>query len=100
MQSTSVPVFRFWYQKPKLWVVVGLVVCGGTLAMPGILRHARAWSAERKVNRANEALLKGEHEAAFLHARAALLANDKNVEAIRALAKTAEALGMNEALQL
>ena len=100
MQSTPVPVFRFWYQKPKLWIVIGLLVCGGTLAMPQILRQARAWSAGRKVERANEALLKGEYDAAFLHARAALLASDKNVEAMRVLAKTAEALGLNEALQL
>lgn len=97
MQPPQSPL-TFWYQKPITWIVFGILACAAILALPMAQRFYRAWTGERKVQRAADALARGDHETAILHARGALATNDKNLEALRILAKVAETVGSPQAL--
>jgi Flp pilus assembly protein TadD len=93
MQPLPESTIRLWYQKPKVWITIGVIACLAFLAMPHARRIYHRWTGERKVQRAKQALERREFDAAILNARGALATNVKDVEAIRIMAKTAEATG-------
>jgi Tfp pilus assembly protein PilF len=92
--------FRFWYQKPKIWIAIGILACAGFLAAPYARRIYHRWTGVRKVERAEKALQQGNYDEAKLNARGALATNAKDIEATRIMAKTAEAVGvLSQAIQ-
>lgn len=97
--SAPEPPITLWYHKPLVWVCVGIALCLGTLAMPPALRVYRQWNAGRKVQRANEAVARGEYQVAVINARGALAVNSKNVQALLVMARTAEAMKAPEAVK-
>jgi predicted Zn-dependent protease len=88
----------FVFQRPIVWITIGILACLGFLAMPRIQRFYYDWTGARKVQRATDALERGDFETALLNARGALATNAKDVEALRLMAKTAEAAGSSQAL--
>lgn len=90
--------FRFWYQKPVVWIAIVVVTCLGFLAMPRVQAVYHRWTGVRKVQRATEALAKKDYKTAVLNARGALATNAKNLDALRVMAGVADALDPLQAL--
>ena len=88
----------FWYQRPVVWIAVGILGCLGFLAMPHAQRVYHRWTGVRKVQRATEALARNDYETAIINARGALATNAEDLEALRIMARTAEAAGSPQAL--
>lgn len=93
MQPPPKSQVRVWYQKPIVWISIGVIICTALLAMPHVRRIYHRWTGERKVQRAKAALARGAFDEAVLNASGALATNIKDIEATRIMAKTAETAG-------
>ena len=92
MEEVQIVQVRPWYHKPAPYIAAGVFICLCVLALPHAQRVYHRWSEVRKVKRASEALARGDYKEATLQARGALATDAKHVEALRLLARTAEAV--------
>lgn len=99
MEEIEIKQLKLWYQKPGLWIGIGVTGCLILLAMPHVMRTYHQWSGRRYLQRAKQFYDKGEYQQAILNARGALARDAKDVEALRVIAKTAEAMGSPQALE-
>jgi thioredoxin-like negative regulator of GroEL len=84
------------------WIgaVALLILAGAALLGPRVKRRFDRWSATRHAERAAPAFAKGDFQRAALDARSALERNPRDVDAMRVMAKSVEAMGAPGALQL
>jgi Flp pilus assembly protein TadD len=97
LPSGKTKLFRsrvFW-----IGAVALLILAGTALLGPRAKRRFDRWSATRRVERAADAYAKGDFQRAALDARSALERNPRDVEAMRVMAKSAEAMASPGALQ-
>ena len=90
---------RLWYQEPLGWIVLaGLCICAAVFALPTVKPIYKRWAGERHLHRATAAFAQGDYVKASFNAQRALTKNQDDVEALRIMAKIAEASGSPEAL--
>jgi predicted Zn-dependent protease len=66
--------------------------------MPHVRRIYHRWTGVKKVQRATEALSRGDYQTVIINARGALATNPHDLEALRIMAKTAEKMGASQNL--
>ena len=93
---------RRFHQSPRFIIgaalLLVLLVAAAFLAPRAKVRYTE-WSANRHSRRAAEYQAKGDHEHALRSARRALEINDRNLQAIRVIAQTLEAMDSREAVE-
>ncbi len=91
-----------WYQSGKIWLFLTLALClaaGVWLGASPAKRSYHGWREQRHFTRAAKYFAAGDFRHAILDARNALIFNSGNVEAIRMIAKSHEALHSTQALE-
>lgn len=91
-----------WIYAKRFWVVVlltGMLAGGAWLGAPPAKRYYHEWREKRHFTRATAYFAAADHKHAILDAKNALVFNSKNVEAIRIIAKSHEALHSTQALE-
>ncbi|MGB8165937.1 MAG: hypothetical protein WCF18_00495, partial [Chthoniobacteraceae bacterium] len=98
MPWVSTSKTRRWIKNPLLWLGLAAFVCGVLLVLPRAQKRYRSWVEVRGIQRAAQALHRGDFKQAVVDARAVLNRNPHSSEATRIIAKSLEALKSPQAL--